>query len=231
MREPNHRFNIAVWLLALAYSTTAMGEAYDPDVIELDGTFALDYPADPQLGLAHGGTIEFWVAPDWQADPGYDPVIIANAGPEGPSYLIAMLRDRDGLAFAAGDEEAVFLFDFTDEQLHHVAVSQLDDGIVVMIDGRVAGDSDLQALDLPSAGFWVGSIDGENNRFHGVLAGLRIWSEAVERDTLVKYALQDVVAGDHPHLPSLAAMSDFTNGELLVVEATADNDLPTEQGR
>ncbi len=158
-------------------------------------------------------------------------MIIANAGPQGPSYLIAMLRDRDGLAFAAGEEEAVFLFDFTDEQLHHVAVSQVEDGIVVMIDGRFAGDSDIQALDLPSAGFWVGSIDGENNRFRGVLAGLRVWSEAVDRNTLVQYALQDVVEGDHPHLASLAAMSDFTNGELLVVEATADTDFQTEQVR
>ncbi|MDZ7668751.1 MAG: LamG-like jellyroll fold domain-containing protein [Gammaproteobacteria bacterium] len=228
MRQWNRSFGIAICIFSLGCSAIAMGQAYDPDVIELDGSFALDYPPDPQLVLANGGTIEFWVAPDWQEDPGYDPVIIANAGPQGPAYLIAMLRDRDGLAFAAGEEEAVFLFDFTDEQLHHVAVSQLDDGIVVLIDGRFAGDSDIQALDLPSAGFWVGSIDGENNQFRGVLAGLRVWSEAIDRDTLVQYALQDVVAGDHPRLPSLAAMSDFTNGELLVVEATADTDFPTE---
>ena len=92
-----------------------------------------------QLVLADGGTIEFWVVPDWTSDPGYDPVIICNAGPEGASYLVAMLRDRDGIAIAAGEEEDVVTFDFSDGQLHHVAVVQYDDGTAVFVDGEVAG--------------------------------------------------------------------------------------------
>lgn len=192
--------------------------AYEPDVMVFDGEMSLDFPPSPRLVLAEGGTLEFWVAPDWSTDPGYDPVIITSAGPEGPAYLVAMLRERDGIAFAAGEEEAVFLFDFTDGQLHHVAISQYVDGIEVYIDGRQVGSEPIMALDLPVTGVWLGSIDGDNNAFRGVLAGLRLWQEVVPRETLVAFALKDIFENEHPQLEALAAMSDFTTAALLLVE-------------
>jgi hypothetical protein len=205
-----------------AVSTAA--EPYTPDVAEFDGTNSLTFEPSPQLMLADGGTIEFWVVPDWTSDPGYDPVIICNAGPEGASYLIAMLRDRDGIALAAGEEEDVVTFDFTDGQLHHVAVVQYEDGTAVFVDGQVAGTSELRFQDLPSVGVWVGSIDGENNAFRGAIAGLRVWDVAVPQEDLVAFALQDIFEGDHPDLEWLSAMSDFRNGELLLVAAAPDGE-------
>jgi len=210
-------------LLLLSLCATAFGaEQYTPDVAEFDGTTSLTFDPSPQLVLADGGTIEFWVVPDWTSDPGYDPVIICNAGPEGASYLVAMLRDRDGIAIAAGEEEDVVTFDFTDGQLHHVAVVQYEDGTAVFVDGEVAGTSDLRFQDLPSVGVWVGSIDGENNAFRGAIAGLRVWDVAVPQEELVAYALEDIFAGDHPDLAWLSAISDFRTGELLLVEAEPD---------
>ncbi len=193
-------------------------QAYEPDLMVFDGELSLDFPHSPRLVLAEGGTLEFWVAPDWDAELDYDPVIIASAGPEGPAYLVAMLRERDGIAFAAGDDEAVFLFDFTDSQLHHVAISQYADGIEVYVDGRQVGSEPIMALDLPVTGVWLGSIDGENNMFRGVLAGLRLWHEVVPRETLVAYALRDIFDDEHPQLDALAAMSDFNEAALLLAE-------------
>lgn len=210
-------------LLALLACSLGLGigiaaQGYQPDSMVLDGEQLLDFPPSPRLVLAAGGTLEFWVAPDWEADPGYDPVIIASAGPEGPAYLVAMLRERDGIAFAAGDEEAVFLFDFTDGQLHHVAISQYADGIEVYVDGVQVGSEPIMALDLPVNGVWLGSIDGENNVFRGVLAGLRLWQEVVPRETLVAFALKDIFDDEHPQLDALAAMSDFNAAALLLVD-------------
>ena len=195
---------------------------YTPDIYEFNGGNSLIFEATPDLNLAAGGTIEFWVAPDWTEDPGYDPAIICNAGLEGPLYLIAMLRDRDGLALVAGEEEDVVTFDFDDGELHHVAVSQLADGVAVFVDGRLAGVSDLVFADLPSIGLLVGSIDGVDNQFTGAIAGLRFWRTVVDQENLVRYALADVFEADHPDLEALTAMSNFNDGALLVV---ADPDL------
>lgn len=215
--------NFGKWLAAILACSLWLGagpaaQAYEPDIMVFDGELSLDFPPSPRLVLAEGGTLEFWVAPDWDAEPDYDPVIIASAGPEGPAYLVAMLRERDGIAFAAGDEEAVFLFDFTDGQLHHVAISQYADGIEVYVDGRQVGSEPIMALDLPVTGVWLGSIDGENNTFRGVLAGLRLWHEVVPRETLVAFALKDIFDGEHPQLNALAAMSEFNEAALLLVD-------------
>lgn len=215
------RWITALFLLACGAAHAQQAQQYTPDVAEFDGTNSMTFDPSPQLALADGGTIEFWVVPDWTDDPGYDPVIVCNAGQQGPSYLIAMLRDRDGIAVVAGEDEDVVTFDFTDGDLHHVAVSQFDDGLAVIIDGKVAGTSELAFQDLPSSGVWVGSIDGENNGFKGAIAGLRIWDAPVEQEVLVEYALKDIFAADHPYIDWLSAMSDFRAGELLLVEPSA----------
>ena len=207
---------LAAWLLAISGLSAAA--AYTPDVGEFDGNNSMSFDPAPQLQLAYGGTIEFWVVPDWAEDPGYDPVIICNAGPEGASYLIAMLRDRDGIVIAVGDQEDVVAFDFTDGRLHHVAISQYEEGTVVFIDGHIAGTSDLRFEVRPSAGVWVGSIDGQNNQFRGAVAGMRVWTVVVEQETLVEYAMKDVFSGQHPNLANLAAISDFNNEEFLLAE-------------
>lgn len=214
---------LSVFLLSI--TSGAHGDTYTPDVAEFDGSNAMAFEPAPQLELADGGTIEFWVGPDWIEDPGFDPVLICSAGAEGASYLIAMLRDRDGIAIAAGDNEDVATFDFTDGRMHHVAVSQFEDGVAVLVDGQVVGTSDLRFAPLPSVGVWVGSIDGENNQFRGAIAGLRIWNTVVEQETLVDYALKDIFNEDHPDLAYLSAISDFTNGEILLAELEVEMEV------
>jgi hypothetical protein len=207
-------------LSILGASPVAWAQAagnYTPDSIQFNGRNGLAFPPRPAFSIADGGTIEFWVSPDWKNSPDYDPVIVSSAGQQGISFLIALLRDRDGLAFAAGDEEYVVAFDFTDNKLHHVAVSQLSDGVVIFIDGKPVGSSPLKAAKLPAAGFWVGSIDGKNSPFRGVVAGLRIWKEAIGREELVRFALKDAIEEDHPDLDDLAVVSDFAKRELLVI--------------
>jgi hypothetical protein len=213
-----YSFKGAVAVLLLATAAAGSAETYTPDVAEFDGSNSMTFEPAPQLELADGGTIEFWVVPEWSSDPGYDPVVICNAGPEGASYLIALLRDRDGIAIAAGDEEDVATFDFTDGRLHHVAISQFEDGTAIFVDGQVVGTSDLRFDARPSAGVWVGSIDGENNQFRGAIAGMRIWNVVVEQETLVDFAMKDIFADEHPDLPFLSAISDFSNGEILLAE-------------
>ena len=217
----NHQSFRLLGSALLCIALPASADLYTPDIAEFDGSNTITLEPAPQLELADGGTIEFWVAADWQSDPGYDPVIICRAGPEGASYLIAMLRDRDGIAIASGDDEEVATFDFTDGQLHHVAVSQFEDGTVVLVDGRVVGTSTLSFQALPSVGVWLGSIDGEHNQFRGAIAGMRIWDTVVDQETLIGYAMKDIFSDEHPDLPYLAAMSDFANGELLLTDNTS----------
>jgi hypothetical protein len=205
-------------VLLFASIGPAHAETYTPDVAEFDGTNTMTFEPAPQLDLAGGGTIEFWVVPDWVEDPGYDPVIICSAGPEGASYLIAMLRDRDGIAIATGNEEEVAVFDFTDGRLHHVAISQFEDGTAVFVDGQVVGSSEFRFAPLPSVGVWIGSIDGENNQFRGAVAGMRVWDTVIEQETLVDYALKDIFDDQHPDLAFLSAVSDFDNDEILLAE-------------
>ncbi|MEE4299531.1 MAG: LamG-like jellyroll fold domain-containing protein [Pseudomonadales bacterium] len=206
---------LAAGLLA---SALASAEAYSPDLIELDGARSLLFEGGPAVSLAGGGTLECWLAPDWTADPGYDPVLLSNLGPEGYAWAIALLRDRDGLAIVAGEEEDVVAFDFTDGQLHHVAVSQLEDGLVVIIDGRVAGTSALMLGEAADSVLVVGSLDGGANPFTGAIAGLRIWHEVVPREALARFAFEDVVAGEHPMLEALSVVSDFTAEQLRYVD-------------
>lgn len=209
-------------ILALLFCTSAIADDYTPDVVEFDGMTTLAFDAAPQLVLADGGTVEFWVVPGWTSDPGYDPAILSNKGPEGLSYLVAMLRDRSGIAFAAGEAEDVFTFNFADGRLHHVAISQFEDGISIYVDGQVVGGSAIKSLDLPSDGVWVGSLDGANNLFLGAIAGLRFWDTVLTQEEIVEFALTDVFDGDHPNIDNLSAMSNFSSGELLLVQAETE---------
>ena len=149
---------LAMFILPASISA----QSYIPDVLELDGTETLEFPADDRVQLADGATIEFWVAPDWKEDPGYDPVILSNRGNSGYSYMIAMLRDRNGIGIISGGEVDLAPFDFTDGKLHHVAIIDYSDSIMVFVDNIAVADLDMSLRSLPSTGFWIGSSDGEN---------------------------------------------------------------------
>lgn len=199
---------------------------YTPDVIELSDTGPFAFEPAAQLDLSRGGAIEFWVATGWSEDPGFDPPVLVNIGEQGISYMVSVTRERDGLIFANDNDEDVFLVDLSDGDLHHVAINVMDDGIEAYVDGSVVGTSDLRPTALPSVGLFIGGlgVDG-TGQFEGAIGQLRFWSEPLYEEDIVAFRMRDVLdpqAGDHPDAENLTAMSDFTQGELLLVDSVGD---------
>lgn len=213
--------------VALAFAPSlAIAQAYSPDVLDVAQSGPVAFEAPEQLDLADGGAIEFWVSGDWSEDPGYDPPILINIGPEGILYQISVLRDRDGLVFANANSEDVFIADLSDGSLHHVVFNIMEDGLEVYVDGALIGDSDLLPLSLPSSGIFVGGLDSEASAsLSGAIGQLRFWSEPLEQEEMVEFRLRDVLSettDDHPAAEFLLAQSDFANGELLVVDSVEE---------
>lgn len=210
-------------LSAISASASASAQEYTPDVVELTETGPFAFEPAPQLNLSNGGAVEFWIATEWSSDQGFDPPVLVNIGEDGISYMVSVTRERDGLIFANDRDEDVFLVDLSDGDLHHVAINVMDDGIEAYVDGNVVGTSDLRPLNLPSAGLFVGGLGVEGSgSFKGAIGQLRIWREPLFEEDIVAFRMRDVLdqeAGDHPDAENLAAMSDFTRGELLLVDA------------
>ena len=205
------------FLLLMCLSIPVLA-GYTPDIVEFDGERALVFAAVDEMYIGDGGTIEFWVVPDWIEAPAYDPVVLSNAGPEGASYLVAVLRDRDGLGIVSGEAEVLVPFDFTDAQLHHVALTYYNDHLAVYVDGRLEVSTEFTITDLPAAGLWVGTADGTTAPFVGAVAGLRIWGRPVAQEDLVRFAAADVLdaSAGHPDIDHLRAISAFNEADLLV---------------
>lgn len=214
-------------IAVFAFTTgIALGDDYTPDVLELNGKETLIFAPESEFSIMHGGTLEFWVAPDWTSDPGYDPVVISSAGQDGVNYMIAVLRHRDGLGVLIGEYEHAIAFDFSDNQLHHIALVVSDNELIALIDGRLRAALAIQTMPNEPEGFWVGTADGETAPFIGAIAGLRIWSTALSQAELVEYALKPVVteAGQHPALDHLVVISDFDQDSVYVVEPPTLNE-------
>ncbi|MEM6681305.1 MAG: LamG-like jellyroll fold domain-containing protein [Pseudomonadota bacterium] len=212
-------FQALVAALIASFTLPAHAQGYRPDVIEMDGSVPMVFAPDAALTISNGGTIEFWTQPDWEDDPGFDPVILSNTGEVGASYVIAMLADRSGIAVLSGEQEQVFTADFGDGQMHHVALNQFDGSMIVLVDGRAVGETPFTMQDLPSDGLWVGSLDGETSPYLGAIGQLRFWDYVPAFKTLMIYATRDVVVDEHPQLEFLSAMSDFNTDTLLILEA------------
>lgn len=209
----------ALAMAALASFAEPAAAQYVPDIIELDGTVTLAFPPDDRLALKGGATIEFWVQPDWKGDPGYDPVILSNDGPAGPSYVIAMLRGKNGIGVISGDKSFTAPYDFSDGKMHHVTV--IDDGkaMEVRVDNRQIAYAEMTLASLPSYGLWIGSVDGDDGAFTGAIAGLRIWDVALDPAVVAKFATIDVLDSDsdlHPQFDRLVGASDFAHRGFLL---------------
>lgn len=213
--------------LAAALAIAAAGQAqaqdgnYSPDIASFDGTRSMAIQPDPALAVNGDITVEFWVAPGWENDPGFDPVVASNISVENASYIIAIMRDRDGVGVLSGGAEIVAPFDFSDGKLHHVAIVAADDGFSIIVDGSVRGISEtaLGAYDVDA--FWIGSIDGSLGAFTGDIGQLRIWNAALDLETLETFKFQPAFPqGDivHPFIDALVAASVFPEAGLLLVE-------------
>ncbi|MEO0690546.1 MAG: LamG domain-containing protein [Pseudomonadota bacterium] len=214
--------SVAALGLAMAPLSVA-AQDYSPDIIEIAENGPIAFDPSPKLDLAEGGALEFWIAANWEGDPGYDPPVVINIGPEGILYQVSVLRERDGIVFANANDEDVFIADLSDGNLHHVALNFMEDGIETYVDGALVGTSELSPLSLPSAGLFVGGIEPDNSAtLQGAVAQLRFWSQPLSEEEIVEFRLRDVldpVAGDHPAAEFLAAQSDFAEGELLIVDS------------
>lgn len=214
---------LALGAAAMFAPGAAVAQTYSPDVLQVSETGAIAFDPSPQLDLANGGAIEFWVAAAWNGDPGYDPPVLINIGPDGILYQVSVLRERDGLVFANANDEDVFIADLSDGKLHHVAVNIMQDGLEVYVDGELVGTSELLPLSLPSAALFVGGIEPDNSaNLDGAIAQLRFWSQPLEPQEIIDFRLREVLdanSEDHPAAEFLVAQSDFRAGELLVVES------------
>ena len=138
-------------LLCLFLKLTATwADDYFPDVLELDGTNGLSFPADFSLSLGGGATLEFWVAPEWEKEPDYEPVILSNTGEQGPSYLVAIRPDKKGVVVHAGEQRMEAGFDFTDGRMHFVAIVDLGDTVYILVDNMLVAGGTMHFAALPS---------------------------------------------------------------------------------
>lgn len=201
-------------------SETVAAEGYMLDMLTLDGTETLVFEPDDRLAPAEQSTIEFWVKAGWDDAPDFDPVVLSNAGEEGASYLIAIQRERDGLAVTSGEQTDVVPFDFSDGKAHHVALIDLGDPIAVLVDDELVGELDMTLQALPSEGLYIGSAFGGDDGFVGAIGGMRIWDVAVTADDLAKYRLKDVLdASDpHPDLEYLVIISNFVDQDIVMID-------------
>jgi len=215
----------AIIFAILALISTPLSAQYQPDVLELDGATTLVFPTDETLDLSGGATIEFWVQPDWQSAPNFDPVILSYAGQQGASYLIAMLRDRDGIGIMSGDTFMVAPFDFTDGKMHFVAIIDYGDRTEVMVDNSLVAVLDMTIQSLPADGLFVGTADGTNDPFLGAMAAVRLWGIPLSQDVLLQYATRDLLdeeRAEHPDLRFLIAHSAFATEDFRLAAADAE---------
>ncbi len=212
-------------LFSLTMSLQALAkDGYSPDVANFEGSTSLALGADPAFDPTGTNTIEFWVAADWSNDPGYDPVIMSNASASDIGYLIAILRDRDGLGIVSGETEVMTAFDFSDGRLHHVAIVEGDGQLEVIIDGKVRATHAIDLVEKTGAELWIGTADGKTAPFMGAIGQVRIWQSAIPVQTLRAFVMADVLSetsGDHPKISALKAMSDFSDMTMLIADEDA----------
>ncbi len=211
---------VLVWIALIASPLSAQ---YTPDVMEFDGATTLGFPADESLDLSGGATIEFWVQPDWETAPSFDPVVLSYAGPEGASYLVALLRDRNGIGIMSGDTFMVAPFDFTDGKMHFVAIIDYGDRMEVMVDNTLVAVLEMTIKSLPADGLFIGSADGNNDPFLGAVAAIRLWGVPLSQDNVLNYAMRDLLdeeQAEHPDLRFLIGHSAFASEDFLLADTT-----------
>ncbi|MEO0872419.1 MAG: LamG-like jellyroll fold domain-containing protein [Pseudomonadota bacterium] len=193
---------------------------YAIDILRLDGTDSLVFDPDEAIAPADQATIEFWVQVGWDEDPGFDPVVLANSGPEGSAYVVAIEREGDGLILASGEQIDIAPFDFNDGELHHVALIDYGATTVLRVDQTVIAELNVDLVAYPSQGLYFGTERGEEDGFRGVIGGFRLWDVAVDAGNLAAFAKADVLDEENPHpdLESLSVISDFAAERVVYIE-------------
>lgn len=226
-------------LMLLLSSAVTIAEGYRPPAAKLDGNLSASFPDDVSLNFKRFGTVEFWVAAKWD-NLDYDPAIVSYLGNLGPRFAILMPADKKGIGMMVDQKWEVAPFDFSDGKMHHVAFIMIDSRTSVFVDDELVSIMPVGIADLPAHSLSIGSFNGRDAGFVGVLAGLRIWDSAVDPDDIAAYKLVDLASqkgAEHPSLDTLVGTSDFANGKVdfsLVDEPLSlfgprevgDSDLP-----
>ena len=131
-------------LLPLFLPNTAQAQGYSPDVAEFDGSSSLGFAPSEALYVAEAATIEFWVSPDWSSPLDYDPVVLSFSGEQGATYLVAVLRELDGLVLVSAGQRFFIPYQFEDSQMRNSAMAPTNGAVepsALPTQNPLAGDS------------------------------------------------------------------------------------------
>jgi hypothetical protein len=218
----------ALWIAVMPQVALAQDSNFVPVMATFDGKNALVLAPSPALDINGFGTIEFWVAAKWTANPGYDPAVMGYSGSKGSRFAVHITGDAKALGIQAGPYYELVEFDFSDGQPHHVALTTIGETISVMIDGEVEATLGYGFANLPATSFSIGSV-GRFSPFIGQIGQVRIWDEPIDPDLLVKFSWQAIEADGpnaHPELDSLVGLSAFGNPEVGGFLFSGDPDDP-----
>lgn len=216
--------------LGLLAGSIAMAQSRDdaPSIGSFDGTDSLSFPAELSLVLGEVASIELWVKPTWDEDPGYDPALLSALGPDGVRYAVVMSAAKDAIGLYSGPDWDYVEFDFSDGRLHHVAFVVLGDLTDVYIDGEPV-DSIAQGIaNVPITTFHVGSLNGLDSAFIGELAGVRIWDTALDGDDIAAYRQDGIFSAKgltHPDFQELVGVTDFADGARTFILMNNEDSL------
>jgi hypothetical protein len=229
MKKPPLMLAVALSMIVTNPLVARAQEAdFYPPLAAFDGKDALLLSPSPALDINGFGTIEFWVKADWAQDPGYDPAIMAYTGPKGARFGFYLDRTAKALGVQAGPYYETVEFDFSDRQLHHIAISTIGDTTTVMIDGEIQDTLGISFANLPATSFSIGSA-GRFSPFIGQIGQVRIWNEVIDPDVLVDFSWREMAESGpnrHPDIEALVGVSAFANPETGGFIFAGDPDDP-----
>lgn len=172
----------AVFLTGLAFGQSATGEPAGADeALWMDGRSGVDFPAASGLALTPPATLEFWVAATWEQVPDFDPCVLSLEGENGVVWAVHVQADRKAIGLFTPQGYATVPIRLDDGRLHSVAlVATSAQFTEFVVDGEPAGALPLGPSGEVAALFHIGSLDGEQAPFKGVLARLRVWDGAAD---------------------------------------------------
>jgi hypothetical protein len=231
----------AALMIALPAAATAQDAQFAPVTMTFDGTDALSFAPPSALDINGAGTVEMWVQAKWQGNAGYDPAILSYQGPSGPRLAALLTGDAKALGVYAGQFYDKVPYDFSDGELHHVALIVMGEQIMVMIDGEVRDTLGFGMAEVPANDFTIGSLGGYSP-FIGEIGQIRIWDEPLDPETVADFAWRPIAADGpnaHPDIASLAGVSTFADpetggfvffGPSQDADVTADEEAPIDDG-
>ncbi|MCP5180550.1 MAG: hypothetical protein H6994_11750 [Pseudomonadales bacterium] len=192
---------IAACMLLLASMACGQAAAEEPvgadEALLMDGRSGMDFPAGVGLSLAPPATLEFWVAATWEQPPDFDPCVLSLEGDDGVLWAVHVQADRQTLGLYTPQGFASVPVRLDDGRLHSVTLAAYSEQLTeFIVDGESVGFIPVGPSGQPGEVFHIGSLDGEQAPFKGVLARLRLWEGTPdEAETPPSLTAQSTVNG------------------------------------